>query len=116
MYAVADSAPVQRETCTLLQIQHQYCLTDEKGPAHKKAFTVTLRLGPTEQYNAAGPSIKKAQHSAAEVALQDTAYKHPPPKPARVARQSKSLEQISFTKLAAGHRLLYKWTVHWRFV
>lgn len=52
---------------------------------------MTLRLGPTEQYNSSGPSIKKAQHSAAEVALLDTEYKHPPPKPARVARQSEAI-------------------------
>lgn len=75
----------------LVQIQHQYCLTDEKGPAHKKTFTVTLRLGESEDYTASGPSIKKAQHSAAAIALEKTQFKHPPPKTQRQNKQSKSL-------------------------
>jgi double-stranded RNA-binding protein Staufen len=65
----------------LIQIQHQYTLTDEQGPAHKKTFFVKLKLGE-EQYAASGPSIKKGQHAAAAEALKLTAYKHPPAKPA----------------------------------
>lgn len=61
------------------KIQHQYRLTGEQGPAHKKIFTVTLKLG-NEEYEAEGPSIKKAQHSAAALALTKTEFKHPPPK------------------------------------
>lgn len=61
------------------KIQHQYRLTGELGPAHKKTFTVALKLG-TEEYEAEGPSIKKAQHSAAALALTKTEFKHPPPK------------------------------------
>ncbi|XP_076262696.1 double-stranded RNA-binding protein Staufen homolog 2-like isoform X2 [Rhynchophorus ferrugineus] len=61
------------------KIQHQYRLTGEQGPAHKKIFTVTLKLGK-EEYEAEGPSIKKAQHSAAAKALTKTELKHPPPK------------------------------------
>ncbi|XP_019760431.1 double-stranded RNA-binding protein Staufen homolog 2 isoform X2 [Dendroctonus ponderosae] len=61
------------------KIQHQYRLTGEQGPAHKKIFTVTLKLGK-EEYEAEGPSIKKAQHSAAAKALTKTEFKHPPPK------------------------------------
>lgn len=61
------------------KIQHQYRLTGEQGPAHKKIFTVTLKLGD-EEYEAEGPSIKKAQHSAAAQALSKTQLKHPPPK------------------------------------
>lgn len=61
------------------KIQHQYRLTSEQGPAHKKLFTVTLKLG-NEEYEAEGASIKKAQHSAAAMALQQTEFKHPPPK------------------------------------
>jgi double-stranded RNA-binding protein Staufen len=64
------------------KIQHQYTLTDEQGPAHKKTFYVMLKLGE-EEYAASGPSIKKAQHAAADIALQKTQYKHPPPKPPR---------------------------------
>ena len=58
---------------------HQYKLTDESGPAHKKTFTVCLLVGD-EEYNASGPSIKKAQHAAAAIALEKTNLKHPPPK------------------------------------
>ncbi|KAL3289337.1 hypothetical protein HHI36_022775 [Cryptolaemus montrouzieri] len=64
------------------KIQHQYRLTGEQGPAHKKTFTVTLKLG-NEEYEAEGPSIKKAQHSAAAQALVKTEFKHPPPKTIR---------------------------------
>lgn len=64
------------------KIQHQYRLTGEKGPAHQKIFTVALKLG-NEEYEAEGPSIKKAQHSAAAQALSKTEFKHPPPKTIR---------------------------------
>ena len=59
---------------------HQYKLTDESGPAHKKSFTVCLKLGDVEEYMASGPSIKKAQHAAAAIALEKTKLRHPPPK------------------------------------
>lgn len=62
-----------------LQIQHQYRLTGEQGPAHKKRFTVTLKLGD-EEYSSDGASIKKAQHLAAADAITKTQYKHPPAK------------------------------------
>ncbi|WAR16090.1 STAUH-like protein [Mya arenaria] len=45
-------------------VTHQYTLVDEQGPAHKKTFF-------------------KAQHAAAEIALEKTEFKHPPPKPSR---------------------------------
>ncbi|XP_031847758.1 double-stranded RNA-binding protein Staufen isoform X5 [Nomia melanderi] len=67
------------------KIQHQYRLTNEQGPAHKKRFTVTLKLGQ-EEYIAEGPSIKKAQHSAATEALTKTWYQRPPPKPTKAMR------------------------------
>lgn len=63
----------------LFQIQHQYKLTKEEGPPHRKKFFVTLKLGDTE-FEAQGSSIKKAQHEAAAIALRNTKYKHPPPK------------------------------------
>lgn len=59
------------------KIQHQYRLIGEQGPAHKKRFTVILKLGE-EEYAAEGLSIKKAQHSAAKEAILKTSYKHPP--------------------------------------
>ncbi|KAJ6641550.1 Maternal effect protein staufen [Pseudolycoriella hygida] len=61
------------------KIQHQYRLTGEQGPAHKKRFTVTLKLGD-EEYSSDGTSIKKAQHLAAADAITKTQYKHPPAK------------------------------------
>lgn len=67
------------------KIQHQYRLTSEQGPAHQKRFTVTLKLG-TEEYEAEGASIKKAQHSAAAEALAKTQFKHPPQKSTRNIR------------------------------
>ena len=63
----------------MVQIQHQYRLTKEDGPPHRKRFTVTLKLGDSE-FEAEGTSIKKAQHEAAAIALRNTKYKHPPPK------------------------------------
>lgn len=59
------------------KVQHQYRLISEQGPAHKKKFTVILKLGD-EEYAAEGLSIKKAQHAAAKDAILKTAYKHPP--------------------------------------
>lgn len=57
-------------------------LLDEVGPAHKKVFFVTLKLGvglgeAEETYNGRGTSIKKAQHAAAENALKSTKFKMP---------------------------------------
>ncbi|XP_045181641.2 double-stranded RNA-binding protein Staufen homolog isoform X2 [Mercenaria mercenaria] len=65
------------------RVTHQYTLVDEQGPAHKKTFFVKLQIGDKEEYSASGPSIKKAQHAAAGMALEKTEFKHPPPKPRR---------------------------------
>jgi len=62
------------------KVGHQYRLTDESGPAHKKNFLVCLKIGESEEYTATGPSIKKAQHAAAAIALEKTQFKHPAPK------------------------------------
>ena len=62
------------------KVGHQYRLTDESGPAHKKNFLVCLKIGDGEEYTATGPSIKKAQHAAAAIALEKTQFKHPAPK------------------------------------
>ena len=59
------------------------------GPSHKKNFTVCLKLGDTEEYLATGPSIKKAQHAAAAMALEKTKLKHPLPKPKPCTKQGK---------------------------
>ena len=76
-----------------IKIQHQYKLTDESGPAHKKSFSVCLKIGDKEDFIASGPSIKKAQHAAAAIALEKTQFKHPPPKPAN-SKTSKLINNI----------------------
>jgi hypothetical protein len=63
------------------KIKHEYVLLDEIGPAHKKMFFVSLKLGigteNEETYTGNGTSIKKAQHAAAEIALKETKFNHP---------------------------------------
>jgi hypothetical protein len=63
------------------KIKHEYVLLDEIGPAHKKTFYVTLKLGVgtenEESYTGIGSSIKKSQHAAAELALKQTKFKKP---------------------------------------
>jgi double-stranded RNA-binding protein Staufen len=75
-----------------VQVTHQYILSDEQGPAHRKVFFVTLKLGD-EEYKASGPSIKVAQHTAARQALDLTKYNKPASKSPRpqVSRVGKSL-------------------------
>ena len=59
--------------------QPKYELTNEKGPPHEKIFTVRLVLdGKT--YDSSGPSIKKAQHAAAAIALEKCGLTHPIPR------------------------------------
>uniref|UniRef100_A0A336LU93 CSON011458 protein n=1 Tax=Culicoides sonorensis TaxID=179676 RepID=A0A336LU93_CULSO len=72
------------------KITHQYRLTGETGPAHKKRFTVALKLGE-EEYTAEGQSIKKAQHTAASEAIKNTKYPHPPPKLNKHSKNTKSV-------------------------
>ncbi|XP_077866790.1 double-stranded RNA-binding protein Staufen homolog 2-like [Saccoglossus kowalevskii] len=63
--------------------QPQYKLQDESGPAHQKTFNVSLTLN-NQVYDASGSSIKKAQHAAAEIALQKCGLPRPKPRPPRV--------------------------------
>ncbi|CAG9530720.1 unnamed protein product [Cercopithifilaria johnstoni] len=62
------------------KIRHEYKLMDESGPAHKKQFTVSLVLTPDQVFYGKGASIKKAQQSAAEIALKETILPKPPDK------------------------------------
>ncbi|XP_002016351.2 maternal effect protein staufen [Drosophila persimilis] len=78
------------------KITHQYRLTGERGPAHCKTFTVTLKLGD-EEYSADGFKIKKAQHMAASRAIEETKYKHPPPKIRRSEEASTTRTHITPT-------------------
>ncbi|XP_013794183.1 double-stranded RNA-binding protein Staufen homolog, partial [Limulus polyphemus] len=83
------------------KVQHQYRLIDQSGPAHKKNFTVVLKLD-NEEYTAMGPSIKKAQHAAASVALNRTSLKHPLPK-------SQKMSQGPMTPTVELNALAMKW-------
>ncbi|XP_054279422.1 double-stranded RNA-binding protein Staufen homolog 2-like [Macrosteles quadrilineatus] len=59
------------------KVNVQFTLTDEKGPAHKKQFVVSLKVGE-EEFTGEGPSIKMAQREASKLALNSTLYAHPP--------------------------------------
>ncbi|VEN52854.1 unnamed protein product [Callosobruchus maculatus] len=58
-------------------VQYQYTLDNEEGPAHSKLFTVSLIIGK-EKYTGQGQSLKKAQQSAASLAITETMYPKPP--------------------------------------
>uniref|UniRef100_A0AC35TG30 DRBM domain-containing protein n=1 Tax=Rhabditophanes sp. KR3021 TaxID=114890 RepID=A0AC35TG30_9BILA len=58
-------------------LHYEYILEDESGPPHKKQFTVKLIIGQKEEYIGSGPSIKKAQQDAAQIAYQKTTYLKP---------------------------------------
>lgn len=58
------------------KIQPEYKLLSEQGPAHSKIFSVRLTLGD-QYWEADGTSIKKAQHSAAAAALNETTLPKP---------------------------------------
>uniref|UniRef100_A0AAG5D690 DRBM domain-containing protein n=1 Tax=Anopheles atroparvus TaxID=41427 RepID=A0AAG5D690_ANOAO len=89
------------------KIQHQYRLTSESGPAHKKRFTVTLKLGD-EEYTAEGASIKKAQHKAAGSAIAETKYKHPPARTKPRAKTGTRGNVSSFTPTVELNALAMK--------
>ena len=93
------------------KIQQQYRLTDESGPAHKKTFTVCLKLGDSEEYIASGPSIKKAQHAAAAIAMEKTKLKHPPPK-SRLVKNTNVTPTVELNALAMkrGEPAVYTFT------
>lgn len=61
------------------KLQPKYELINETGPPHEKVFSVCLTLG-TQKYESSGPSIKKAQHGAAAMALEKCGLPHPVPR------------------------------------
>ncbi|KAL3075958.1 hypothetical protein niasHT_037211 [Heterodera trifolii] len=68
----------------VIQLKHEYVLLDESGPAHCKQFVVKLVLRPGLEFDGSGPSIKKAQQSAAQAALDrwcQLPLRQPPPVP-----------------------------------
>ncbi|CAB3399227.1 unnamed protein product [Caenorhabditis bovis] len=80
-----EKSPMCRvaEIARFNKLRHVYNLLDESGPAHRKLFTVRLFLTETEVYEGNGCSIKKAQQSAAEKAIENTKLPMPPEKPLR---------------------------------
>lgn len=84
------------------QIKHQYKLTNEQGPPHKKKFTVTLQLG-NEEYNADAMSIKKAQHAAAALALSKTTYNQPQTK--MKLKASGHYSNTNYTAKSSFHKI-----------
>uniref|UniRef100_A0A915Q830 DRBM domain-containing protein n=1 Tax=Setaria digitata TaxID=48799 RepID=A0A915Q830_9BILA len=87
-YAQIDENHQRTPMCRIAElarynkIRHEYKLMDESGPAHKKQFTVSLVLTPDQAsvFYGKGASIKKAQQSAAETALNGTTLPKPPDK------------------------------------
>ncbi len=53
-------------------------------------------MGDTEEYRSSGPSIKKAQRSAATLALQQTKFRHPSPKVSKI-NESKGMWPLTPT-------------------
>lgn len=81
--AVANNKEKKTPMCLVNELARfnkvglQYRLVDESGPPHKKSFTVVLRLAGHEEYQATGSSIKRAQHAAAQRALDETSLARP---------------------------------------
>jgi len=60
---------LQEETQFRFKARPVYALTSASGPEHEKVYTVELTLPDGRRIAAEGPSIKKAEHLAAEQAL-----------------------------------------------
>jgi len=60
---------LQEETQRLYKDRPVYALAGSQGPEHEKTFTVELVLPDGRRVAASGPSIKRAEHLAAEEAL-----------------------------------------------
>ncbi|XP_029841135.2 double-stranded RNA-binding protein Staufen homolog 2 [Ixodes scapularis] len=90
--AVANSKEKKTPMCLVNELARfnkvalQYRLVEESGPPHKKNFTVVLRLAGNEEYQASGTSIKRAQHAAAQRALEETSLPRPVARPANHAQ------------------------------
>uniref|UniRef100_A0A914H6U1 DRBM domain-containing protein n=1 Tax=Globodera rostochiensis TaxID=31243 RepID=A0A914H6U1_GLORO len=67
-------------------LKHEYVLLDESGPAHCKNFTVKLVLCPGQEFEGTGASIKKAQQSAAQAAIDRCQLARPPAVPVMLLR------------------------------
>ncbi|MEW5773689.1 MAG: ribonuclease III [Thermodesulfobacteriota bacterium] len=61
---------LQEETQFRFKARPVYALVSASGPEHEKVYAVELTLPDGRRIAASGPSIKKAEHSAAEQALE----------------------------------------------
>lgn len=52
-------------------LEPEYKVVEEKGPAHKKTFRVELKMGEVGTWEGVGESIKKAKHDAASKGLEN---------------------------------------------
>lgn len=93
-----------------LSIRHEYRLVSESGPAHKKMFTVNLKLGDLESYEGSGPSIKKAQQAAASRALKETKLSHS--LASRKAKKSSSTPTVELNVYAMKQGLQVNYVVN----
>lgn len=109
IYKYANSGETDNEKTSMCRIaelaryhklKHEYVLFDESGPAHMKCFTVKLILCPEQEFVGTGPSIKKAQQSAAGVALQNTTLVFPPQRVKRSKRDE--LDSVVLLKQLAS--------------
>ncbi len=62
---------LQEATQALLGTLPVYVQLDSRGPAHAKEFSIRLELSNGQQYLATGSSIKKAEQTAARMALEE---------------------------------------------
>jgi ribonuclease-3 len=61
---------LQEVTQQFFKERPQYSLVDSSGPEHDKLFTVRLELPDKTVFTATGSSVKKAEQTAAQAALQ----------------------------------------------
>ncbi|WP_320172458.1 ribonuclease III [Maridesulfovibrio sp.] len=61
---------LQEVTQAAFKERPTYALTDTRGPEHEKIFVVTLTLPDGEVFTSEGTSLKKAEQTAAQTALE----------------------------------------------
>jgi ribonuclease-3 len=65
-----NKSRLQEVTQQFFKERPQYSLVDSSGPEHDKLFTVRLELPDKTVFTATGASVKKAEQTAAQAALQ----------------------------------------------
>ncbi|KAE9548223.1 hypothetical protein FO519_008563 [Halicephalobus sp. NKZ332] len=108
---VGDKTPMCKvaELARFNKLKHEYILLDEDGPAHKKRFTVRLKLCEGQIFEGSGASIKKAQQAAAAEALNHCTLPQPPSKPKKNKKDaSNPCILISHVAHQLGYSLAFK--------